>query len=78
MFGAVHEANGKPNQTSSALAELADCFAVLHLRPTAPPPLVDSAYRVLARLNHPDSGGDGENMKKINMAYERLKAVVPA
>jgi hypothetical protein len=50
-----------------------DPYAVLHLRPTAPPQLVDVAYRTLAKLSHPDRGGDQAAMTSINLAYEQLR-----
>ena len=33
---------------------------------------IKKAYRALARINHPDKGGDAEEFKKINQAYETL------
>lgn len=48
-------------------------YAVLHLQPTAPPELIHSAWRCLAKLYHPDLGGDLTMMQKINRAYEELK-----
>lgn len=44
----------------------------LWILPGAPPELIKAAYRVLAALNHPDRGGDAEQMKRINLAYEAL------
>lgn len=35
--------------------------------------VLQSTYRLRAKLNHPDSGGETENMKAINIAYLRLK-----
>ena len=48
-------------------------FRALHLLPTAPAPLIEASYRVMARLNHPDVGGDAETMKRVNGAYAALK-----
>ena len=47
-------------------------LVVLHLRPSAPPELVDAAYRTLARLNHPDRGGDHDAMLALNQAYDAI------
>lgn len=33
---------------------------------------IKKAYRALARINHPDKGGDAEEFKKINQAHEIL------
>lgn len=50
--------------------------AVLHLLPDAPADLVPVVYRHLAKVNHPDRGGDTREMQRINEAYETIcKAV---
>jgi len=49
-------------------------FAALHLLPSAPPELIDAAYRCLARLNHPDTGGSTATMQRLNAAHDTLKA----
>lgn len=48
-------------------------YHVLHLQPTAPPELVDAAYRCLSRLHHPDQGGDTETMQAINEAASIIR-----
>ena len=53
----------------------AEACRVLHLQPSAPAELVTAAYRVLAKLHHPDRGGDTEAMQRINAAYEALSKV---
>jgi hypothetical protein len=50
-----------------------DPFKELHLLPSAPAPLIHAAYKTLARLHHPDAGGDVGAMQRINAAYDRLK-----
>lgn len=50
-----------------------DPFRVLHLLPTAPWPVIDAAYKALAKTNHPDRGGDTAAMQRINAAYTELK-----
>ena len=57
--------------TDHALAEL-------HLLPSAPPELIEIAYRTLARLHHPDVGGDAETMKRLNAARDLLRDRIPA
>jgi curved DNA-binding protein CbpA len=52
-----------------------DPYIVLHLRPTAPPELVNAAHKVLAKLNHPDAGGDTITMQRINSAVESIREV---
>ena len=53
----------------------AEAYAALHLLPTAPAELVQAAYRCLAKLNHPDLGGDTSAMQAINAAYAELEQV---
>jgi curved DNA-binding protein CbpA len=43
------------------------------LRPTAPPELVSAAHRCLAKLNHPDAGGNTTTMQRINGAVEQIR-----
>lgn len=40
----------------------------------APPEVVKAAYRALMQLHHPDQGGDEVTAKRINNAYDRIKA----
>lgn len=56
----------------------ADDYRVLHLLPTAPVELIETAYRTLARLHHPDRGGDVLAMQRVNAAYASLKSRVSA
>ncbi len=48
-------------------------YHVLHLQPTAPPELVDAAYKTLSRLHHPDQGGDTETMQRLNAAVSIIR-----
>ena len=50
-------------------------YRVLHLWPTVPPELTDVAYRCLARLAHPDRGGDHKLMLRVNQVREALQEV---
>jgi len=43
---------------------------VLGLPPGAPPEEIKKAYKALAKKHHPDKGGDPEEFKRINKAYE--------
>jgi len=47
-------------------------FQVLHLLPTAPPELIDAAFRCLAKLHHPDVGGDAATMRRLTDAHDAL------
>ena len=44
----------------------------LYVCQDAPLDVVKAVYRVLAKKNHPDAGGDQERMRAINSAYERI------
>ncbi len=48
-------------------------YSELHLLPSAPWPVVEATYKALARLHHPDIGGDSEMMKRVNLAFESLQ-----
>jgi len=50
-------------------------YGTLCLTAEAPPELVASAYRILAKLHHPDRGGNDERMRQINAAYRQIGAV---
>jgi len=51
----------------------ADAFTALYLLPTAPPEVIKASYKALALIHHPDRGGDLEQMKTINQAYDLLE-----
>jgi hypothetical protein len=52
---------------------LDDAYAALHLQPGAPHSVVKAAYRALAHLHHPDTGGDPGAMTRINAAYAAIQ-----
>jgi curved DNA-binding protein CbpA len=49
-----------------------DLYRVLQVDPAASPLVIQAAYRVLARIFHPDVEGDDEQMKRINHAWSIL------
>ncbi|MDY6833202.1 MAG: DnaJ domain-containing protein [Chloroflexota bacterium] len=64
----------------SAQTALDPDYTVLHLLPSAPPKLVDTAYRTLAQLYHPDvntSPDANAKMKNLNRAYDSIKKRLP-
>lgn len=67
-----------PGASQNSHGEASDPWQTLHLRPTAPVELIEASYRVLARLHHPDRGGSGDAMQRINGAYSALKERVSA
>jgi hypothetical protein len=54
------------------IVPLERAYRILHLLPTAPPEVVRAAYKALALLLHPDTGGDEEAFKHLQKAYEVL------
>ena len=53
-------------------------LSILGLDPKATPADIKSAYRRLARANHPDKMGSAELFKLVQEAYETLQATVEA
>jgi curved DNA-binding protein CbpA len=49
-----------------------DHYRVLQVVPAANALVIQAAYRVLARIFHPDVDGDAADMKQINAAWEVL------
>lgn len=54
------------------MPERDDLYRVLQVDPAASPLVIQAAYRVLARIFHPDVDGDHEQMKRINHAWAVL------
>lgn len=52
---------------------MGDPYAILQVQPTAHPDVIAAAYRALARLYHPDSGGDERAMMALNQAWDILR-----
>lgn len=49
-----------------------DPLSILWVLDGAPREVVDAAYKTLARLHHPDMGGDLRKMQEINAAYDSV------
>lgn len=49
-----------------------DAHSILHLLPNAPRLIVDAVWKALAKLHHPDRGGDMETFKKYQEAYDKI------
>ncbi|HXG26936.1 MAG TPA: J domain-containing protein [Candidatus Binatia bacterium] len=54
------------------MAEREDLYRILQVDPGASPLVIQAAYRVLARIFHPDVEGDDAQMKRINHAWAVL------
>jgi len=58
------------NPTTRTRQAGSDHFQVLHLLPSAPPELIDAAFRCLAKKAHPDVGGDAATMRRLTEAHD--------
>jgi len=54
--------------------EAQDPFRTLGVSPSDSPERVRARYRELALSAHPDRGGSAEQMRDLNLAYERVQA----
>ena len=54
------------------MPERESLYRVLQVDPAASPLVIQAAYRVLARIFHPDVEGDDEEMKRLNHAWSIL------
>jgi hypothetical protein len=63
---------GQAGHTSTGPLEAA--FKELHLLPTAPAWAAEAVFKAACRVHHPDVGGDGQTMTRINLAMEMIRA----
>jgi hypothetical protein len=72
LYGVPYaQSDGGPFHRASTTR--AEAYSALHLLPTAPPALVQSAYRILAKEAHPDRGGTVQDMQILNSAMEVIR-----
>lgn len=75
-----HFPNGRIDRGEPARAEprresgLSSVYSMLHLLPDAPPELGTGAYWILAKIHHPDRGGNAVRMGQINAAHAKIGA----
>jgi hypothetical protein len=62
------------NRPTANSDPIAAAFRTLYLLPEAPLPVVKAVYRALALLRHPDTDGSHEQMRDLNLAYEKAAA----
>lgn len=60
-----------PEPTPIRATDLA--YRTLHLLPSAPPTLIEAAYRCLAKRSLPDTGGNAETIRRLNDAVAVLR-----
>ena len=51
-----------------------DPYSVLDIPSNSPDWLIPLAYRARAKKAHPDAGGSNEEMKRVNAAFDKIKA----
>ncbi|MCX5743390.1 MAG: J domain-containing protein [Proteobacteria bacterium] len=61
----------RPRAVPARLPELS-AWAILELPQGAPLDDIKRAYRTRARATHPDHGGDADEFRRVQRAYERL------
>ena len=50
-----------------------DPYMVLGVHRNTPPDIIRAVYLAWAKNHHPDVGGDPEQFKKVNVAYDEIK-----
>lgn len=70
---AEYEAANPDAPASSPAVHDHEAFETLFLLPGAPPSVVEAAYRALAKIHHPDCGGDARRMSVLNAAYTAIR-----
>lgn len=68
-----HRHRQTSERPSTALMTRQQAAAELYLLPDAPPDVVTAVFRVLAKQYHPDTGGNTEQMQRLNAAMEVLR-----
>ncbi len=51
---------------------LVECYGILGVSPKSSVEEIKKVYQVKASFYHPDRGGDPEEMKRLNVAYETI------
>jgi hypothetical protein len=64
---------GRYGKTPAGTSAIEAAFATLHLLPSAPAWATEAVYKAAVRVHHPDAGGDGQTMVRINLAMERIR-----
>ena len=62
----------RPAPPSQSVSNVS-AYATLHLQPDTPFDIVEAVWRHLARVHHPDKGGDAESFMRYHEAYKLIK-----
>lgn len=52
--------------------DIVEAAEILNIRPSADHAVVKAAFHALAKLHHPDQGGDTATMQRVNTAYDYM------
>ena len=63
------ESSGRPKNDNHD-----DPYVVLGVHRNTPPEIMKAVYLAWAKHHHPDVGGDAEPCKRVNMAWDQIKA----
>lgn len=70
----LKELRGESVDTPGFSSEDIDlCYKLLGISPTAPWAEIERAYRLKAKVHHPDHGGDEDAMRALNDAYAHIR-----
>ena len=72
VFGEVDVEGSRTGTSDHGRPTGGDPYQVLHLLPSAPDEVVTVVYRTLAKLHHPDRGGEHDAMLALNQAYDAI------
>ncbi len=72
VFGEVDIEGSRTGTSDHRQRASGDPYQVLHLLPSAPDEVVTVVYRTLAKLHHPDRGGEHDAMLALNQAYDAI------
>lgn len=61
-----------PIQSAVSKLQKIEAYRRLYLVPDAPPDLVKAVYRHLAKVHHPDCGGDSKEFAELTEAFETI------
>lgn len=76
-YAAIHYANSIPLSYQHTMISISDAHKILGTSIYSTKEEIKAKYRALSQIWHPDNGGNTEEFKKVNEAYERLCASYP-
>jgi hypothetical protein len=63
----------RPPPVVAADVEMPADYKTLFVWPTAPIEVIKAAYLALAKIHHPDAGGDPQRFQEIGSAWDRIR-----